>query len=76
MGLFFKFGQAVLEIFEFSCSKEGVFLDKTEEGTYLPDMAPKRRFFCKFLGINTHNFVKNYPNFESKGLFDVKLYGS
>ena len=28
MGLFFKFGQRVLEIFEFYYSKKGDFLDK------------------------------------------------
>ena len=39
-------------------------------------MAPKRRIFCKFLGINIHNFVKNDPNFENKGLFDAKFYGT
>ena len=39
-------------------------------------MAPKRRFFYKFLGINTHNFVKNDPNFKNKGLFDAKFYGA
>ena len=36
-------------------------------------MTPKISF-C-ILGINTHNFVKNDPNFESKGLFDLKFYG-
>ena len=51
MGLFFKFSQAVLEIFEFLGSKKWVFLDKTLEGTYIPDMGPERRFFCKFMGI-------------------------
>ena len=55
MGSFFKFGQAVLEIFQFLCSKKQVFLDKTSEGAYIPEMAPKR-FFGKCLGINTHNF--------------------
>ena len=38
------------------------------------DMVPKI-FFC-ILGINTHNFVKNDPNFESKDLFDLKFYGT
>ena len=36
----------------------------------------KEEFFCKFLGISTHNFVKNDPNFESKGLFDANFYGT
>ena len=31
-------------------------------------------FFCKFLGINTHNFVKNDPNFENNSLFGAKFY--
>ena len=39
-------------------------------------MAPKRKFFYKFLGINTHNFVKNDSNFEFKGLFGAKCYGT
>ena len=39
--------------------KKWVFLDNTEEGIYIPDMAQKRRFFCKFLEIDTDNFVKN-----------------
>ena len=76
MGSFFKFDQAVPEIFQFSCSKKQVFLDKTWEGTYIPEMAPKRRVFWKFLGINTHYFVKNDPKFENKGLFDAKFYGT
>ena len=37
-------------------------------------MASKRRFFegffCNFLGINTHNLVKNDLKFENKSLFD------
>ena len=40
-------------------------------------MAPKRRFlkgffFCNFLGINTHNFVKNDPKFDMKVFSDPK----
>ena len=36
MGSIFKFGQAVLEILNFSASKNGVFLDKAyRELTYL-----------------------------------------
>ena len=27
------------------------------------------RFFCNFLGINTHNFVKNDPKFKDKDFF-------
>ena len=41
-------------------------------------MAPKRRFlmffFFNFLGINTHNLVKNDSKFENKNLFHAKLY--
>ena len=50
MGSFFKFGQAVPEIFEFSAQKTNFFLTRLKEGTYIPEMAPKRRFFCNFLG--------------------------
>ena len=43
-------------------------------------MAPKRRFLIgfltNFLGIITHNFVKNDPKFECKSLFDAKYYGA
>ena len=31
-------------------------------------------FFFNFLGINTHNLVKNDSKFENKNLFDAKLY--
>ena len=53
MGSFFKFGQAAPEIFEF----KWVFFRQELEGTYVSEMAPKRRFlkgFCNFLGMNTH----------------------
>ena len=80
MGSFFKSGQAVPEIFEFLCSiKRGVFLNKTyRELTYLT-WHQKEDFwgsFYNFLGINTHNFVKNDSKFENKNLFDAKLYGA
>ena len=78
MGSFFKFGQAVPEILNFSAPKIGVFLDKTyRELTYLK-WHQKEDFwmlFCNFLEINTHNFVKNDLKFESKSLFDAKFYG-
>ena len=45
MGSFFKFGQAAPEIFEFYCSKNGLFLDKT----YMSEMAPEIRFMKAFL---------------------------
>ena len=74
MGSFFKFGQAVPEIFEFSAQKTNFFLTRLKEGTYIPEMAPKRRFFAIFWEKNTHSFVKNDPNFENQGLFDAKFY--
>ena len=39
-------------------------------------LGTKKKIFWKLLGINTHDFVKNDPNFESKGLFEVKLHGT
>ena len=43
-------------------------------------MAPKTKtfdgFFRNAVGINTHNFVKNYPKFENKGFFQAKSYGA
>ena len=44
MGSFFKFGQAVLEIFEFYCSKKQGFFRQDLEGTYISEMAPKDDF--------------------------------
>ena len=32
-------------------------------------------FFFNFLGIYTHNFVKNDSKLENKGLFHAKFYG-
>ena len=48
MGSFFKFGQAVPEIFEFQCSKKQGFFRQDLKGTYISEMAPKRRFFKGF----------------------------
>ena len=62
MGLFFKFGQAVAEIFGFLCLKKGFFRQDLEQ-TYMSGMAPKSGSFCNFLEINTHNFVKKHSNF-------------
>ena len=44
-------------------------------------MAPKKNifeglFFCNFLGMNIHKFVKNDPKFENKGLLHAKFYGT
>ena len=77
MGSFFKFGQAVLEIFEFYCSKKQGFFRQDLEGTYISEMAPKDDFwrvFCNFLGINTHNLVKNDLKLKNKSLFEAKFY--
>ena len=57
----------------FSAQKRGLFSGDLR-GTDISQTAPKRRLFCSFLGINTHNFVKNDPDFENKGLFDAKFY--
>ena len=59
-------------------------LQKDLKGTYVSEMAPKRTFlkfffvffYCNFLEIKTHNFVKNDPKFENKSLFDAKFYGA
>ena len=81
MGSFFKFGQAVPEIFEFEYSKKGViFRDdlKGRELTYLK-WHQKEDFWrvsCNFLAKNTHNVVKDDPKFEYKSLFDAKFYGA
>ena len=32
-------------------------------------------FFCNLLGINTHDVVKNHPNFENKSMFYAKFCG-
>ena len=34
------------------------------------------RYFCNFLGINTHLSVKKGPKFENKSLLDAKFYGA
>ena len=84
MGSFLKFGQTVLEIFELYYSmgffrQKWGFLRQVLEGTYISEMAPKRKFleaFCNFLGITAHNFVENDPKFENRSLFDAKFYGA
>ena len=45
MGSFFKFGQAAPEIFEF----KWVFFRQDLEGTYVSEMAPKKKIFEGFL---------------------------
>ena len=79
MCTFLKFGQVVPEIFEFQCSKNEVFLDKTQrEIAYLKWLTKEGywRLFNNFLGISAYNFVKNNPTFENKNLFDAKRYGA
>ena len=54
-----------------SASKNGIFSAR-------PKKKKKRfwkGFFFNFLGINTHNFVKNDPKFENKSFFDAECYG-
>ena len=53
-------------------------LQKT--GFFRQDQKRKKKrfwkgFFFNFLGINTHNFVKNDPKFENKSFFDAECYG-
>ena len=63
-----------------TCASEKIITVEDLEGTYISGMAPKRRFlmvfFFNFLGINTHNFVKNDLKFENKCLFHAKVYGA
>ena len=44
MGSFLKFGVAVPEILAFWCSKKWGFFRQDLEGTYLSEMASRRRF--------------------------------
>ena len=48
MGLPFKFGRAVSEIFEFQCSKKGDLFRQDLERSYLSRMAPKGTFLMVF----------------------------
>ena len=76
MDLFFKFRHGI-PITEFQCSKKGVCFRQDLEGTYKSRMEPKNSisdgFFCSFLGLNPHNFAKNYPNIENKKLVLFKI---
>ena len=57
MGLFFKFGQTVPEIFEYWCSKKSDFFRQDLEGTYISGMASKwifLMFILQFSG-NRHS---------------------
>ena len=75
MGLFFKLDQAVPEISEF----KALFRQDLKQGTYISEMALKNNIcdvFFNFLEINIHNFVKNDPKFQNKGLFHAKFYGA
>ena len=68
MGSFSKFSQAIPEIFELQCSKKRNFLRQGLEVIYVFEMASKIKFlmffFCNFLEINTHDFVKIDPNLK------------
>ena len=66
--LFFKFVQAVLEIFEFKCSKKEGNFRQVLERTYISGVASKifDGLFFNFLGKNIHNFVKNDPKFKNE----------
>ena len=79
MGLLFKLGQAVPEIFTFEYPKKGGFCWQELKGNFILGVAPKQNFwwfFCSPLGINPNNFVKNYPFFKTKGLFYGKSLSS
>ena len=49
MGLLFKFGQAVPEIFEFKCSNKEDFCGQELKGNFILGMAPKTEFLMIFL---------------------------
>ena len=72
-GFIFKiWPRGYLEIFKFSAPKKGG-LGKTQRELTDLEWYQKKIYlvgylFCNFLGINTHNFVKNDPKFENKGL--------
>ena len=51
MGLFFKFGQEVLGIFELQCYKKELFYRQDIEGTYIFEVAPERTFLRSVLAI-------------------------
>ena len=77
MGLLFKFRQAVPEIFAFQCSRKGVFVHQSQRRTSYKEWHQEHNFlcfFCSFLGINLHNFVKNYPIFKNNSLFYANFY--
>ena len=74
MVLFFKFGQAVPEIFKFYCSKKEGFFRQDLEGTYISGWnGTKKRFlmvfFCNFLEINTHTLSKMTQNLKISACF-------
>ena len=75
MGLLFKFGQAIPEIW-------GVLLAIVKGEIHTWNGTKNRIFyffyflffFCSFLVINPHNFVKSHPIFNSNGLFFETFY--
>ena len=68
------------DIWILALQKNGVFWTRLRGklASYMTEMAPKRRFlkgfFCNFLGIDTHSFVKIGSKFENKSLIYAKLY--
>ena len=78
MDFCFKFGLVVLEILEFQFSKKELFKTRLTGNLHIWNGTKEKIFdglFCNFLEINNHNFVKNDPKFENKGLFHAKFYG-
>ena len=73
MGVFLKSDQGVIwRYLNFSAPKKGG-LGKTQRELTDLEWHQKKIYlvgylFCDFLGVNTHNFVKDDPKFENKGL--------
>ena len=51
MGLLFKFGQAVPEIFAFQYSKKGGFCGQELKGNFILGVAPKTELFDGFFVV-------------------------
>ena len=81
MGSFFKFGQAVPEIFEFQCSKKWGSFRQDLGGTYMSKMGPERKFLKAFLQFSGNKTLitlsKMTQNLKIRAqLFDTKFYGA
>ena len=81
MGSFFKFGQAVPEIFEFQCSKKWGSFRQDLGGTYMSKMGPERKFLKAFLQFSGNKTLitlsKMSQNLKIRAqLFDTKFYGA